>query len=583
MQPTHRLLAVPAVAALLSPLAAAQNPLQFSIDWRSSSHGVASCGGAPITAGDILSACPAPGLGPLATPRIVVPGGPGGLGLATHPGCVGSGPGVMCGVEVDALSSGDDAPFKPDDEIQPGSIYFSVDEFSGSLPGTPVLPNIVSERPSGDSGADVMVGTSPLPWGPFPPVGPGPFGHTGVLDGDGTVSASGYTYPGLGLQEGVVPAAGPVSGADNLDCFNILAPGTTGPLYFSLDATPNLFDPCLAIGGTESALRNGFLAGDVLVQTATGPALYASAGLLGLNLVGGPDSDDLDALLLTENGVPGYQVSSNPYDWLAGATDMLVFSVRRSSRVVGQPDSVFGVPIEPGDLLIPPVSGGVSPFPGIFIPAEALGLRTARSGSFGPCGSADIDALEHELAAIVDCNGNGIEDAVEIADGSVVDANRDGVPDVCGLPPLIVAPYCFCPVGICGNPDATAGCANSTSNGALLSASGSTSVGLDDLVLTATQLPPFQFGIFFRGTTNPMVPFGDGFRCVGGTIRRTMPMNSGAAGVISIGPGLVAGSASGSAPINPGSTWYIQAWYRDGIGPCGTGFNTSNALGATFY
>ncbi|MCF6329546.1 MAG: hypothetical protein L3J02_07095, partial [Henriciella sp.] len=52
-----------------------------------------------------------------------------------------------------------------------------------------------------------------------------------------------------------------------------------------------------------------------------------------------------------------------------GDTDMVLFSVRRGSPVVGMPDSIFGIPIADGDILTTPLPtsmGGVSPFPGIF-------------------------------------------------------------------------------------------------------------------------------------------------------------------------------------------------------------------------
>ena len=40
-------------------------------------------------------------------------------------------------------------------------------------------------------------------------------------------------------------------------------------------------------------------------------------------------------------------------------------------------------------------------------------------------------APEAQPAPVFDCNGNGIEDAVDIALGSSGDANRNGVPDEC--------------------------------------------------------------------------------------------------------------------------------------------------------
>jgi hypothetical protein len=187
-----------------------------------------------------------------------------------------------------------------------------------------------------------------------------------------------------------------------------------------------------------------------------------------------------------------------PYDWAGGGTDMLLFSVRRGSAVVGMPDSIFGIPIEPGDILTTPLApamGGVSPFPGILIAAENLGLATKRSMGV-PYGD-ELDALDTERLAFFDCNGNGREDALDIALGSSNDNNNNGIPDECEL---IVKYSCYCPApGVCGNPDPSAGCRNSTGAGALLTATGTSSVTADNLILTTTQAPPFVPGILIQG------------------------------------------------------------------------------------
>lgn len=54
----------------------------------------------------------------------------------------------------------------------------------------------------------------------------------------------------------------------------------------------------------------------------------------------------------------------------------------------------------------------------------------------GPCGPSAPSAEASAVPASpglpqVDCNGNGVEDAVDIALGDSVDANYDGVPDEC--------------------------------------------------------------------------------------------------------------------------------------------------------
>ncbi len=51
---------------------------------------------------------------------------------------------------------------------------------------------------------------------------------------------------------------------------------------------------------------------------------------------------------------------------------------------------------------------------------------------------AVVEAPQHEAAAAADtgpdCNGNGVEDAVDIASGYSVDLDGNGVPDECDAP-----------------------------------------------------------------------------------------------------------------------------------------------------
>ncbi|HEB60356.1 MAG TPA: PEP-CTERM sorting domain-containing protein [Phycisphaeraceae bacterium] len=157
------------------------------------------------------------------------------------------------------------------------------------------------------------------------------------------------------------------------------------------------FDPVEGMPNTSSAAVNGgFSGGDVLVTITgvVGPAVYAPAPMLGLDLVAGHDTDDLDALILHENGDGVFTPPQSMFDWVFGNSDMIFFSVRRGSALIGAPDSIFGIPIEEGDILMPPLPGGVSPFPGIFIAAENLGLATLRSGVALQPWADDLNALD---------------------------------------------------------------------------------------------------------------------------------------------------------------------------------------------
>jgi hypothetical protein len=569
---------IAAAAAVAATSSHAQ--VTFSIDWHSPTVGTPdSASSTPITEGDILSAFGGtPALGPLPSPGTVISAGPTGLGLAAYTACLGHAGGTPCALEVDALSYGTDFGFLgATGTLTTGDFLFSTDEYATALAGPFNAPDLSTELPCGDASADVWVNGAPLPAGPLPPFA-APVGHTSVVDGDGLVSCSGALYAGLGLLEPNFP--GFPNLGDNLDALDfgpIPAAGfpSTG-VYFSLDeAFP---DPLVVQPNSGSAGAHGFTGSDVLWSPTpgSGPLLWAPAPQLGLNLVGA--LDDLDALAIWENGSGAFEPSLTPYDWLSGGTDMVLFSVRRGSPVIGMPDSIFGVPIEPGDILTTPLPtsfGGVSPFPGIFVAAENLGLTTQRT--FGMPGD-DLNALDtFQLLQFPDCNGNGVPDSLDISSLTSTDVNSNGIPDECEL---IATPYCFCVTGApCGNVFATAGCRNSTGSGALLTGSGTSSVFADNLVLTISGMPTFQFGVLFMGSTmvGPL-PFGDGLRCAGGIVSRFPVKNSGASGSFSYGPGLI----GGGAPILPLSTWNFQGWYRDPAGPCGSGFNTSNALSVVF-
>ncbi len=372
----------------------------FSVDYQGPTAGstpVALSGigdsfaGTAIDGGAILTTTPPgppgpnpPLPGPLPAPGIVVdstavPGTApfGHLGLVTDR------------VEVDALSYGRDLVSQlfssPDANFGPGNVpVFSVDEFAAGIPGSPAPPNVATEGATGagEAAADVF-----RYLGPYGPFAPGPvFGNTAIIDGDGLPPFGG---PGTGLIEPNPPLIGEAEfdEGDNLDALDIntTREDLVGPIFFSLDAA---FGDPLEGGpapNSGSAVSNGFVGGDVLVSGGGGaPALFIPAPALGLDLVGGAagqeqrDSDDLDALALFENG-DGVASPGAPGSGL----DEILFSVRRGSAVIGMPDSLFGAPIEEGDILtvpLPTAMGGVSPFPQIFIPAEALGLQTIRSG-----------------------------------------------------------------------------------------------------------------------------------------------------------------------------------------------------------
>lgn len=127
------------------------------------------------------------------------------------------------------------------------------------------------------------------------------------------------------------------------------------------------------------------------------------------------------------------------------------------------------------------------------------------------------------------------------------------------------------------------GSPNSVGAGADIYPEGSSSVFDNDLVLHSTGCPPDEFGLFFYGPNPVQLPFGDGFRCVGGKVYRLPVVTSDATGHAfypldySHPP-----MNTGSGQIAAGGIWNFQYWYRDPAGPGGTGFNASNAMAITY-
>jgi hypothetical protein len=132
----------------------------------------------------------------------------------------------------------------------------------------------------------------------------------------------------------------------------------------------------------------------------------------------------------------------------------------------------------------------------------------------------------------------------------------------------------------CANAGGTEeGCANSTGRGARLAAVGSTSVSANDLVLVATQMKPNTLSIVFQGNAVLAVPlpFGDGLRCAGGTVKRLGVGHNSPAGSATFGPGL-----AGPGGWTSGAIFGFQVYHRDPPGPCGTRFNVTPAVAVTF-
>ncbi len=157
-------------------------------------------------------------------------------------------------------------------------------------------------------------------------------------------------------------------------------------------------------------------------------------------------------------------------------------------------------------------------------------------------------------------------------------------------------PFCFgdgsgtaCPCGNASAPGAQAGCTNSYGTPGRLVATGDASTVYDTLVLQVTGLPPTgNAPTFFQGTLQANggsgTVFGDGLRCVVGSIQRLggPPSSAGSASIGYGVPGTELVSVRGALPPTGGTRFY-QVSYRNAAAFCSPAtFNASNGLVVTW-
>jgi V8-like Glu-specific endopeptidase len=141
---------------------------------------------------------------------------------------------------------------------------------------------------------------------------------------------------------------------------------------------------------------------------------------------------------------------------------------------------------------------------------------------------------------------------------SIVEAGVDGI--------AVVRSVCSLFQGYC----------TSGSLGSVISATGSSSIAANDMVLHASNIPSNKNGLFFYGSNKQSTPFGNGTRCVASPTLRLPLLNSGAGNTLDFAVNY--GALSGPGAISAGDLWNFQCWFRDGVGP----FDLSNGLQVTF-
>lgn len=304
-------------------------------------------------------------------PQVAIHEGVGG-GFATN------GLGLPVGLQVDAFSRGDDMDRQIPAGIHgvaPGAIYswlFSVDTAAVGKSG-----GVLSEAAGDGASADVYVSEVKVDGAPGNAVvTQTPDKNALGYDGDGSLGA-----PSMGLTEN--------EDVDAIDISYASHPGVDvlgGPSYFSLDSTSAATPGFAGLGVGTSGADLFSSTGGVISTFATHTALGLAAG------------DDLDALVIADNGNGTFDAASQFFDWTDESADMVLFSLAPGSPTLGTDDVVRDLAIEPGDIL----TFVTGPIPGvaIFIPAEDLGLLTVRSGD---ASSDNLNALDvvPEPAAII--------------------------------------------------------------------------------------------------------------------------------------------------------------------------------------
>jgi hypothetical protein len=190
-------------------------------------------------------------------------------------------------------------------------------------------------------------------------------------------------------------------------------------------------------------------------------------------------------------------------------------------------------------------------------------LGSALSDLHGPDRGAVFAFDLAQTACWANCGGSALFDGLEIDANPSLDANGNDILDTCECTAWT---YCV-------------GAPNSVGAGARIDYAGTTSIGGNDLTLLCRNLPPSTSGVFFYGPGSTQVPFGNGYRCVSGSIRRTGIVVVSATGNAS--RALNQTALPGGDTLVAGDVRYFQFWYRN-TAAGGAGFNLSDALAVSF-
>jgi hypothetical protein len=392
----------------------------------------------------------------------------------------------------------------------------------------------------------------------------------GDVTGDGVpdFAASSINYNTPANPRGIVRA---FNGANGAPLWSVQ--GTAGGARFG-SSLANMGD--INGDGRADLLVGSYFGGAKLLSGANGNVLWSvanpvSGDRLGVSVCSVPDANNDGirdcALGATQEGSlfgPG----AGYVQLRSGATGALLRTIngaqvgdRFGSSLAGLPD-VDGDGV--GDLLIgadQAILGG-SGYAKLVSGATGVLLHSI-------AGQAVNERYGLVVASLGDRDGDGKQEfavAAPSASTTFVFGGRVDIWESDVVPCLAPTSYCVA-------------APNSTGSGAQISGIGTTSIAANDFGLRTTNLPANAVGLYFMGTTTLQQPFGNGFRCVGGSIVRLPIINADASGVAQY----ILNQASlpaGSQP-QPGDVRRFQFWYRN-VAAGGAGFNLSNGLEARF-
>jgi len=334
-------------------------------------------------------------------------------------------------------------------------------------------------------------------------------------------------------------------------------------------------------------------------------------------------TNTFDTVLSAYDACGGIELACS--DLACGIGSQIDFAVTPSTSYILQVDGwtgaqgtatldIFPIVVPPNDLCAgaTPTITGAGSFP--FTNIGATDQSTYASCQVGG-GSADVwyewtsagagdyrfsicgAGYDSNIALFSSCGGTelGCDDGVLGCSASIDDAWIDVVGITAGTTYLVQVDGWggaegsgMVDVSLIGGPPAvgTNFCSsllNSSGSASVMSATGSSSVAANDLVLSAGPGPVGEPGVFYYGPTDLAgIPLGDGMRCVGGaagTVVRIFPFAvADGTGTMSTG---IDNTNPAHAQIAPGVTLHVQCWFRDPAAGM-SGFNLSDGYSIFF-